>query len=108
MSKRFDKLAKDHFVWAIKKVFPNPTPLIGDKWFHFRDKGQPADLEFTGIPKLAKATGIPVKRVGQLILKTLSEKVLDAELEMTDEHHVIVRRNKAKPKPKPEAEESAE
>ena len=29
---------KERFVDAIKKTFPAPTPLIGDRWFVFHPK----------------------------------------------------------------------
>lgn len=75
---------KERFVDAIKKTFPAPTPLIGDRWFVFYPKGRPADYQFIGVGKLAKATGLPPERIAKLIVKHLDLHDLNARVEIDE------------------------
>jgi hypothetical protein len=90
MAEDFETRAKNHFCEAIREVFPDPTPLIGEKWFRFYPGRKPADMEFIGLPKLAKATGLSVKRIGKQVLRKLSEEHLGARLELTEDHWILV------------------
>jgi len=96
VARKFEDIAKNQFVKAIKSALPKPTPLIGEKWFRFHPKGEPADLEFTGIPKLAKASGLPVDKVAKKVVGKLSEETLNSQIELTEDHTILVRRNDKK------------
>lgn len=93
VAKEFEDIAKEQFVKAIQNALPKPTPLIGVKWFRFHPDGKPADLEFTGIRKLAKATSIPIDRVAKQVVRRLSAQALDSQIELTDDHMILVHRN---------------
>jgi arginyl-tRNA synthetase len=90
--KDFEAVARQQFVRAIKKVFPTQTPLIGDKWFRFHAGGQRGDLEFTGVAKLAKATGSSAQRIASQIARHLSQKALGGRVETTTDHRILVHR----------------
>jgi hypothetical protein len=94
---------KTRFVDAVRKAFPAPTPLMGEKWFAFAPDGKgagparkpaktksslpgsrrAADFQFLGVRKLAKATGFEVGRVAQRIVKNLNfpEQLVTVEIE---------------------------
>ena len=93
VAKDFEDIAKEQLVKAIRKALPKPTPLIGEKWFRFHPNGQPADLEFTGIGKLAKATGLPIDRIAKKVIRNLSAQTLESEIELTEDFRILVRRN---------------
>jgi hypothetical protein len=83
---------KARFAASIRKAFPAPTPLMGDKWFVFGDlgaagpsKGAMPDFQFLGVRKLAKATGIPAAKVAKFIVKNLDLSGLDARVEIEEE-----------------------
>jgi len=96
VTKEFEDIAKEHFVKAIKNALPKPTPLIGSKWFRFHPNGEPADLEFTGIRKLAKASGVAIGRVAKQVVGNLSAETLNCQIELTEDHIILVRKNKKK------------
>ena len=77
----------DCFVKAIRKSF-TPCPLIGPKWLQEYPKGKPADYRFVGIPKLAKATGRSVDKTRQILMKNLSLKGLDVDMEIVKDCYV--------------------
>ena len=91
-----EKTLKKRFTASIKKTFVERCPLIGDKWFVFYPKGKPADFQFTGVPKLAKATSINPSSVARFILKNLDLKGIDAEVKVTDDHNIRVHLNNSK------------
>ena len=93
VTKEFEDIAKEHFVKAIKNALPKPTPLIGGKWFRFHPDGEPADLEFTGIRKLAKASGVVIDRIAKQIVGNLSAETLNSQIELTEDYTILVRRN---------------
>ena len=83
---------RERFILAIKKTFPHPTPLIGEKWFvHDPPPASKVHFLFAGIAKLAKATGIPYKKIEQHILVNLDLRPLEVEALITPEHKVSVR-----------------
>lgn len=96
VAKEFEDTAKEHFVKAIQNALPKPTPLIGGKWFRFHPNGEPVDLEFTGLPKLAKASGLPIDRVAKQVVRRLSAETLNCHIELTDDYMILVRKNKKK------------
>jgi len=96
MPRTFEELAKAQFVRAIKKVFPDPTPLIGDKWFRCHPDGKPADLEFAGVMKLAKATGSSPQKIAAMIVKYLALDKLRAEAHVTKGYRILLRRTSPK------------
>ena len=88
---------KDRFIDAIRKTFPHPTPLIGERWFVFSPNGKPADFQFIGVSKLAKATAMPAKRIAQMLIKNLDLGTIPAMVEMTVDNRINLhysRRNK--------------
>ncbi|HUT59050.1 MAG TPA: hypothetical protein VNA25_14470 [Phycisphaerae bacterium] len=81
---------KERFIESIRKTFPTPTPLIGDRWFVFCPDGRPADCQFVGVGRLAKATGLPPDRVAKLLVKNLSLRGLGARVEIDEERKINV------------------
>jgi len=86
---------KARLIASIRKAFPDPTPLIGDKWFVFGEggaaqaaKAAPPDFAFLGVRKLAKATGIPAHKVARLLVKNLDLSGLDARVAIEEEWKV--------------------
>jgi arginyl-tRNA synthetase len=90
LSKRFAKAIND----AIK-----PPILIGAKWLQACPSGQPADFQFTGVPKIAKATGRPKERIAPMLLKRmdLSDLRLRAEVTPTGLINIFSTKRKAPP-----------
>ena len=60
MEKRLNKAIADTF---------SPTPLIGPKWLQQFPNSKPADFRYFGIPKLAKAAGMPVPQTMYKIMR---------------------------------------
>jgi len=81
---------KDRFTRAIKKSF-RPCPLIGPKWFRFYASGEPADFQFIGCQKLAKAMGKDPRFVAQTIIRNLYLRDIDAAIEMTADARISLR-----------------
>jgi len=71
MNSEIEQVLTDRFTRAIKRAL-KPCPLIGPKWFHYHPEGKPADFVFTGVGKLAKATGQRRRRVADLIMRNLN------------------------------------
>lgn len=92
MARTFEELAKAQLVKAIKKTFPDPTPLIGEKWFKYHPEGQPADMEFTGTARLAKATGAPAKKVANNLIRNLELDKLGCEAQVAKNYDILLRR----------------
>lgn len=69
----------ERFTKAIKKSLPQ-TPLIGPKWFKLYPKGRPADFQFTGCVKLAKAASKSPKFVLQAIIRNLAVQDIAAKV----------------------------
>ncbi len=84
---------KERFVQAIRKSF-QPCPLIGEKWFCFHPDGEPADLQFVGCDKLAKAMGMNRKTIAQTIVKNLYLRELKASIEITSDDRINIRLEK--------------
>jgi hypothetical protein len=76
---------KARLIAAIRKTFPAPTPLVGPKWFVAPPGGKPADYQFLGVRKLAKATGIGVPNVARFIACNLDLAGLDVRVAIEDE-----------------------
>ena len=85
-----EQVLRQQFTAAIRKSF-NPCPLIGEKWFNFHANGKPADLEFTGAGKLAKATCKRPEQVARTIVKNLALGKVAAEVEVTSDSIILVR-----------------
>ncbi len=83
-----EKSIKNGFIVAIRKTFPKPTPLIGDGWFLCPPNGRPADFQFIGVSKLAKATAIPVNRVAQMLVKNLDLGDFPATVEVSKDGRI--------------------
>ena len=93
MAVRIQDKLKERFIRAIRKSF-TPCPLIGDKWFHFHASGKPADLQFVGCDKLAKAMGMNRKVIAQTLVKNLHLRDLKASVEITPDDRINVRLQK--------------
>lgn len=83
MPRPFEDLAKAQLMKAIRKTFPDPTPLIGEAWFQYHADGDPAEMVFSGVKKLAKATGISDEKVARLLLRHLAADKIGAEVRLT-------------------------
>lgn len=83
-------LLKERFVLAIRKSF-RPCPLIGEKWFLCPPDGKPADFQFVGCNKLAKAMGIRPCVIAQTIVKNLLLTDLKAAVEITADAWINLR-----------------
>ena len=77
------------FTKAIKKSLPK-TPLIGPKWFKLYPSGRPADFQFTGCRKLAKAACKSPKHIMHLILKNVSLKDISSKVSYTKDYRINV------------------
>jgi len=76
------------FIAAIRKSF-NPCPLLSPKWFKYYPNGKPADFQFTGLYKLAKATTRPQALITQMIIKNLDLKGVEADVRSTTKRDAI-------------------
>ena len=83
------ELLKERFIEAIRKSFRR-TPLIGPKWFRFHPDGEPADFEFLGARKLAKALKRGPMAVAETIVGRLDLAGLDAEVRILPDTTVCV------------------
>ncbi len=79
----------ERFTEAIKKSLPK-TPLIGPKWFKLHANGKPADFQFAGCTKLAKATTLRPHRVVEKILRNLDLKDIASKVEPTPDFKINV------------------
>ena len=79
----------ERFTKAIRKSLPK-TPLIGPKWFKLYPNGKPADFQFTGCSKLAKAACKKPKHILDMILKNLSVKDIAANVSPTNDFKISV------------------
>lgn len=61
----------DRFVEAIRTAF-KPCPLIGPGWLQEFPNGKPADFRFFGVRKLARAAGLPPKKISMMLMQTVS------------------------------------
>lgn len=82
-------LLTERFTQAIKTSLPQ-TPLIGPKWFKLYPNGKPADFQFTGCTKLAKATTLRPHRVVEKILRNLDLKDVASKVEATGDFKINV------------------
>ena len=78
---------RERFIKAIQKSF-KPCPLIGPKWLQEYPKGRPADFRFIGLPKLAKATGRSLDKARQILMKNLSLKNLNVDMEIVKDCYI--------------------
>lgn len=100
MSSELNKQITERFVKAVKKSF-KPCPLIGPKWLQEYSKGNPADFRFIGIPKLAKAIGRSVEKTRQILMRNLSLKGLDVDMEIVKGIYIDINaKGKLRPEPK--------
>ncbi len=81
---------KQRFVDAIKKALSKPTPLIGGKWFKFNENGKPADFQFTGCTKLAKATVFSPQKIINMLSKHLDLSDISASVTITEDFNINV------------------
>ena len=79
----------ERFTEAIRKSLPK-NPLIGPKWFKLHPNGKPADFQFTGCTRLAKATTLRPHRVVDKILKAVDLKDIASKIETTDDFKINV------------------
>lgn len=99
MASELKKQLTERFVKGIRKSFA-PCPLIGPKWLQEFPKGRPADFRFFGIRKLSKAIGQPPQRILKTVMRNVSFKGLDVEVEITGGIYVDIFL-KGKPRAKP-------
>lgn len=109
---KLHELLEERFAQAVRKCF-QPCPLIGPKWLKAYPKGRPADFQWVGGPKVAKAVGRQVWPVTNQILKTLDRRGIDAEFEITRSARINVHLRpepdkKAAEKKKPKADGKGE
>lgn len=96
MPKDIEKLLTERFTSAIRKSFA-PCPLIGPKWFRLNSGGRPADFQFVGLRKLAKAIGRGPKAIGLAVMRNLDLHGLGvADVKLTGDDVVNVFLQKAK------------
>ena len=84
-----ERVLTERFRKAIKKSL-NPCPLIGQKWFRFYSTGKPADFEFIGTNKLAKASKKPAQRLAETIVRNLDLGEIPAQIRITSEFVILV------------------
>ena len=80
----------NRFTEAIR-LSVRPCPLIGTKWFRFHPKGRPADFQFIGAGKLAKAAGMAAARLADEIVSHLDLGQLDATVEISSDATISLR-----------------
>jgi len=80
----------ERFTEAIQRALPRCTPLIGPKWCTLYPNGKPADFQFTGCGKLAKATTMRPEKILAKILANLAVDDLAASVEATEDHKINV------------------
>jgi len=83
-----DVLVK-RFTKAIKRSLPK-CPLIGPKWFKLYPNGKPADFQFTGCRKLAKAACKKPEYMLKMMLKNLSVKDIAEKVTPTRDFRINV------------------
>jgi hypothetical protein len=71
----------DRFVKGIRKSF-TPCPLIGPKWLQEFPNGRPADFRFFGVRKLAKAIGFPPAKIIKILMRNVSLRGLEVDVEI--------------------------
>ena len=104
MSSELNEQIRERFIKAIQKSF-KPCPLIGPKWLQEYPNGRPADFRFIGIPKLAKAAGRSVEKTRQILMKNLSLKSLNVDMEIIKGCYIDLN-VKGKPCPEPPKQNS--
>ena len=90
MPKDMSEMLTERFKQAVTQSF-EPCPLIGPKWFRYCETAIPPYFQFTGVTKLAKATGINCAMVAKRIVEHLDVSDLDAEVGVSDEFNINVR-----------------
>lgn len=75
-----------------------PPVLTSSRWLRHFPKGKPADFQFTGTVKMAKATGKNVHRVAGKLLKQLPLESLGLTGEVTAEGFINIRERAGRPK----------
>lgn len=99
MASDLKKQLTDRFAKGIRKTF-TPCPLIGPKWMQEFPKGKPADFRFFGMRKLAKATGRPLEKVVQLVMRNVTLDGLGVEWDIKQGCLIDINRvGKAAPSP---------
>ncbi len=83
-------IIKSRFTRAIESLV-KPRPLIGDKWFCWPTGGDPADFQFRGVRKLAKAAGRRPGKLAKELVKELDLYDLGGKVEVTDDLVINVR-----------------
>jgi len=65
-----EKQLREEFRRAIKELIKPPV-LVGEKWLRSCPSGKPADFQFMGTAKMAKATGKAPGRIARGLLKIM-------------------------------------
>jgi hypothetical protein len=81
MAKTLEDKLRDRFQAAVAKTV-KPTPLTSPRWLKHFPNGRPADFRYIGVPRLAKATGRPVARMADALLRNLRLDDLGLRLEV--------------------------
>jgi len=84
-----EKLLVDRFTDAIRRAF-RPCPLVGPKWFRFKEGPPRRQFEFVAAGKLAKATKMPPDSAVREVLRFLDLSDLDAEVTVSAHGSVLV------------------
>ena len=90
MARDISEMLTERFKQAVAKSF-EPCPLIGPKWFRYCETAVPPYFQFTGVTKLAKATGIKRTMVSQRIVEHLDVSDLDVVVSVSEEFNINVR-----------------
>jgi arginyl-tRNA synthetase len=72
---------REKFAQAIKEMIKPPV-LVGPKWLRHYRKGKPADFQYIGVSKVAKATGKDIDRVASMLLKRVDLGSMGLKVEL--------------------------
>jgi len=83
-----DKL-RDKLAGAVRDMIKPPV-LFGPKWLRPRPRGKAGHFEFLGLPKIAKATGKPPKRIAEMLVKRLEPEKMGVTVTVTPDGLMII------------------
>lgn len=84
------KVLTQRFTDAINKSF-NRVPLIGERWFKWREQAAGPSLQFTGARMLAKATCTTASEIVRRIMRHLDLSDFNAEVQTKSNGDILVK-----------------